>query len=66
MKKILNYFFYLLVIIFGLNGMYVFLFTSSSDYFRVFGIFETSKLFAGLIYLGFSLILFIVLKSEKD
>lgn len=66
MKKIIKAFFYILAFIFGFNALYIFFFTSNSDYFRVFGMIETNKLVAGMIYLGFSLILLIVLKFEKD
>jgi len=65
MKKVISVFFYLLVILFGLNGLYIFIFTTNSDYFRVFGMFETNKFTAAFIYLAFSFLLFISMKFEK-
>lgn len=65
MEKIINIFFCFLAFIFGFNSLYVFFLTSDTDYFRVFGMFETNRITAGFIYLTFFFIFFIGLKFKK-
>jgi hypothetical protein len=65
MEKIFNVIFLLLGVIFGLNGLYILLFKSNTDYFRVFGMFETNKPTACTIYLAFSIIIIYILRIEK-
>ena len=58
MQKFIRCFFYVAATLYGLNALYVFFFTSSSDEFRVFGVLETNKVTAGLIYTTLSVLIF--------
>jgi len=64
MNKFVRRFFQVLILVYALNSLYIFLFTSSDDEFRIFGIIETSKLGAGFSYLGLAILWFIVMKYE--
>jgi hypothetical protein len=65
MQKVIQYFFLFLGALWALNAIYVFIFTSSSDEFRVLGLFETNKIIAGLTYLGLSMLVFGTIWMEK-
>lgn len=61
LNKITRIFYLTFGILYGLNALYVFFFTSSGDEIRLFSIWQTNKWIAGLVYLFFS---FIFLSSE--
>jgi hypothetical protein len=64
MDKFVSRFFEVLILVYALNSLYIFLFTSSDGEFRLVGLIEISKLGAGYSYLGLALLWFIVMKYE--
>jgi hypothetical protein len=58
MEKFIRWFFLIIGALWGLNALYIFFFTSSTDEFRVFGAFATNKMNAGLIYTILSVLIF--------
>lgn len=61
MNKITRIFYLTFGTLWGLNALYVFLFTPPDFPQRLFGFWETNKWVAGLVYLFFS---FVFLSSE--